>query len=154
MDNNGDVGNFGSMAVDANDRLHVAYYSAYSDCLKYATKDDGSSTWSREVVESAGVVGKFTSIALDSNGKPHITYRDTSNTNLKYAHKMGLSWVTATIDSTPLSGSGTSLAIDSNDHLHVAYKTNSTEIAYMTNRSGSWVKTCLLYTSPSPRDRG
>ena len=143
MDNNGNVGNFGSMAVDANDRLHVAYYSSYDSCLKYATKDDGSSTWSREVVESAGVVGKFTSIALDSNGKPHITYRDTSNTNLKYAHKMGLSWVTATIDSTPLSGSGTSLAIDSNDHLHVAYKTNSTEIAYMTNRSGSWVKTTL-----------
>ena len=143
MDNNGNVGNFGSMAVDANDRLHVAYYSSYDSCLKYATKDDGSSTWSREVVESAGVVGKFTSIALDSNGKPHITYRDTSNTNLKYAHKMGSSWVTATIDSTSLSGSGTSLAIDSNDHLHVAYKTNSTEIAYMTNRSGSWVKTTL-----------
>ena len=56
---------------------------------------------------------------------------------------MGSSWVFTTLDSVGVSGKGTSLAIDSNDHLHVAYKTNSTEIAYMTNRSGSWVKTTL-----------
>ena len=143
MDNNGDVGNFGSMAVDANDTLHVAYYSSSGSCLKYATLDDGSTTWSREIVESTNDVGKFTSIALDSHGKPHITYRDTTNTQLRYAHKMGSSWETTTIDSTSLSGTGTSLAIDSSDDLHVAYKTNSTEIAYMTNRSGSWVKTTL-----------
>ena len=72
MDNNGDVGNFGSMAVDANDTLHVAYYSTYGSSLKYATLDDGSTTWSREIVESTNNVGKFTSIALDSHGKPHI----------------------------------------------------------------------------------
>ncbi|MDP6195690.1 MAG: FG-GAP-like repeat-containing protein, partial [Candidatus Poseidonia sp.] len=56
---------------------------------------------------------------------------------------MGSSWVITTIDSDPSTGGGTSLAIDSNDHLHVAYKTNTTEMAYMTNRSGSWVKTTL-----------
>ena len=56
---------------------------------------------------------------------------------------MGSSWVFTTLDSVGVSGKGTSLAIDSNDHLHVAYKTNSTEIAYMTNRSGSWAKTTL-----------
>ena len=80
MDNNGDVGNFGSMAVDANDTLHVAYYSSSGSCLKYATLEDGSTTWSREIVESTNDIGKFTSIALDSHGKPHITYRDTTNT--------------------------------------------------------------------------
>ncbi|MBT5122039.1 MAG: hypothetical protein HOM38_04860, partial [Euryarchaeota archaeon] len=143
LDNNGDVGNFGSMAVDDDDTLHVAYYRTTGSSLKYATLVDGGSSWSIETVESTNNIGKFTSIALDSNGKPHITYRDVTNTNLRYAHKMGSSWVTATIDSTSLSGSGTSLAIDSNDHLHVAYKTNSTEMAYMTNRSGSWVKTTL-----------
>ena len=143
MDNNGNVGNYGSMAVDANNTLHVAYYSSTGSCLKYATLEDGSTTWSKEIVESTNDIGKFTSIALDSHGKPHITYRDTTNTQLRYAHKMGSSWETATIDSTSLSGSGTSLAIDSSDHLHVAYKTNSTEVAYITNRSGSWVKTTL-----------
>jgi alpha-tubulin suppressor-like RCC1 family protein len=143
LDINGDVGNFGSMAVDDDDTLHVAYYRTTGSSLKYATLVDGGSSWSIETVESTNNIGKFTSIALDSNGKPHITYRDVTNTNLRYAHKMGSSWVTATIDSTSLSGTGTSLAIDSNDHLHVAYKTNSTEIAYMTNQSGSWVKTTL-----------
>ena len=128
---------------DRNNTLHVAYYSYTGSCLKYATLEDGSTTWSREIVESTNDIGKFTSIALDSHGKPHITYRDTTNTQLRYAHKMGSSWETATIDSTSLSGSGTSLAIDSNDRLHVAYKTNSTEVAYITNRSGSWVKTTL-----------
>jgi alpha-tubulin suppressor-like RCC1 family protein len=143
LDINGDVGNFGSMAVDDDDTLHVAYYRTTGSSLKYATLVDGGSSWSIETVESTNNIGKFTSIALDSNGKPHITYRDVTNMNLRYAHKMGSSWVTATIDSTSLSGTGTSLAIDSNDHLHVAYKTNSTEIAYMTNQSGSWVKTTL-----------
>jgi len=143
LDNSDDVGNFGSMAVDDDDTLHVAYYRTTGSSLKYATLVDGSSSWSIETVESTNNIGKFTSIALDSNGKPHITYRDVTNTNLRYAHKMGSSWVTATIDSTSLSGTGTSLAIDSNDHLHVAYKTNSTELAYMTNQSGSWVKTTL-----------
>ena len=143
MDNNGDVGNFGSMVVDANDTLHVAYYSANGAALKYATLADGSTTWSREVVESTNDVGKYTSIALDSNGNPHITYFDDTNNDLRYTHKMGSSWTFTTLDSTAHTGKGTSLAIDSNDHLHVAYKTNSTEIAYMTNRTGSWVKTTL-----------
>ncbi|MEC7280042.1 MAG: FG-GAP-like repeat-containing protein, partial [Candidatus Thermoplasmatota archaeon] len=143
MDNNGDVGNFGSMAVDANDTLHVAYYSASGSCLKYATLEDGSTTWSREIVESTNDIGGYTSIALDSHGKPHITYLDDTNDDLRYTHKMGSSWVFTTLDSVGVSGKGTSLAVDSNDHLHVAYKTNSTEIAYMTNRSGSWVKTTL-----------
>ena len=143
MDNNGNVGNFGSMVVDANDTLHVAYYSANGAALKYATLADGSTTWSREVVESTNDVGKYTSIALDSNGNPHITYFDDTNNDLRYTHKMGSSWTFTTLDSTAHTGKGTSLAIDSNDHLHVAYKTNSTEIAYMTNRSGSWVKTTL-----------
>ncbi|MDA8610547.1 putative Ig domain-containing protein, partial [Euryarchaeota archaeon] len=142
LDNNGDVGNFGSIAVDDDDTLHVAYYRTTGSSLKYATLVDGGS-WSIETVESTNNIGKYTSIALDSNGKPHITYRDVTNTNLRYAHKMGSSWAITTIDSTSLSGTGASLAIDSNDHLHVAYKTNSTEMAYMTNQSGSWVKTTL-----------
>ena len=143
MDNNGNVGNFGSMVVDANDTLHVAYYSVNGAALKYATLADGSTTWSKEVVESTNDVGKYTSIALDSNGNPHITYFDDTNNDLRYTHKMGSSWTFSTLDSTGSSGAGTSLAIDSNDHLHMAYRTNSTEIAYMTNRSGSWVKTTL-----------
>ena len=121
----------------------MAYYSANGAALKYATLADGSTTWSREVVESTNDVGKYTSIALDSNGNPHITYFDDTNNDLRYTHKMGSSWTFTTLDSTAHTGKGTSLAIDSNDHLHVAYKTNSTEIAYMTNHSGSWVKTTL-----------
>ncbi len=143
MDNNGDVGNFGSMAVDADDTLHVAYHAVSGTVLKYATLTDGSSTWSREVVESTNDVGTYTSLALDSNGNPHITYYDDTNDDLRYTHKMGSTWAFTTLDSVGDTGKGSSLAIDSNDHLHVAYKTNSTETAYMTNRSGSWVKTTL-----------
>ncbi|MDA8718353.1 Ig domain-containing protein, partial [Candidatus Poseidoniales archaeon] len=142
-DNNGHVGNFGSIAIDSQDRLHIAYFSGTGTELKYGTKASGSSTWSNEVVDTDDNVGKFTSIQVDSNDKPHMTYRDHTNTEMKYAHKMGASWVTSTLDSTSSSGAGTSLAIDSNDHLHVAYKTNSTEMAYMTNQSGSWIKTTL-----------
>ncbi|MDA8765692.1 putative Ig domain-containing protein, partial [Candidatus Poseidoniales archaeon] len=142
-DNNGQVGNFGSIAIDSQDRLHIAYFSGTGTELKYGTKASDSSTWSNEVVDTDENVGKYTSIQVDSNDKPHITYRDHTNTEMKYAHKMGASWTVSTLDSTTSSGSGTSLAIDSNDHLHVAYKTNSTEMAYMTNQSGSWVKTTL-----------
>ena len=48
LDDDGDVGTFGSMAVDAEDRLHIAYYSTYGTSLKYATLEDGGSTWVKE----------------------------------------------------------------------------------------------------------
>ena len=142
IDGRNNVGTFGTMAIDSQDRLHVAYYAETEDELRYATKASGSSTWTNTTIDTSGDAGRFASIAVDSNDKPHIAYKEDWVDDLKYAHKMGSSWVLSTLDSSFKTGSGISLAIDSNDDLHIAYRSDG-EVEYKTNQSGSWVTTTL-----------
>ncbi|MBQ70251.1 MAG: hypothetical protein CMA65_02015, partial [Euryarchaeota archaeon] len=142
IDGRNNVGTYGAIAIDSQDRLHVAYYAETEDELRYATKASGSSTWANTTVDTSGDAGKFASIAVDSNDKPHIVYKEDVADYLKYAHKMGSSWVVSTLDSSYKTGAGISLDIDSNDDLHIAYRSDG-EVEYKTNQSGSWVTTTL-----------
>ncbi|MDP6188282.1 MAG: putative Ig domain-containing protein, partial [Candidatus Poseidoniaceae archaeon] len=142
IDGRNNVGTYGAIAIDSQDRLHVAYYAETEDELRYATKASGSSTWANTTVDTSGDAGKFASIAVDSNDKPHIVYKEDVANYLKYAHKMGSSWVVSTLDSSYKTGTGISLAIDSNDDLHIAYRSDG-EVEYKTNQTGSWVTTTL-----------
>ena len=104
-----------SIATDSNNHVHISYYDAINDDLKYATNASGS--WVTQTVDSTG--GGYNSITIDSSNKVHISY--FANGDLKYA-KTGWpygSWVTETVDSGV--GEYTSIAVDSNNKVHISY---------------------------------
>ena len=143
------VGSYGiSMALDGSGNQHVSYFNASASSLMYAS---GSvSGWHVEEVDNTGSTGYYSSIAIDDSGNPHISYVDMTTTPrvVMYAHHNGTSWTTEAIDS-PYYAFDTSIDLDSGGNAHITYS--------VYNNSGNFYNlrySCLLYTSPSPRDRG
>ena len=62
------------------------------------------------------------------------------------------------IDNGYFAGKHSSIAVDQYGNPHIVYAIgptvsgNAYQLRYATDESGSWVVSCLLYTSPSPRD--
>lgn len=141
IDENGDVGGTTSLAIDSNNKVHIAYYDFTNEDLKYVTNASGA--WQTEIVQSAGNVGEYPSLALNSNNDIYISYFDETNTKIKLANKNAnsSSWTITAIDPAELQGGESSLAIDSNDKIHIAYKNYTSSInilKYANNASGSF----------------
>ena len=102
VDNSVNVGQYTSIALDSNDKVHISYFDDTNTDLKYATNAGGA--WATVSVDTSSV-GKYTSIAVDSNDAVHISYYDTSFRDLKYATcsavcSQASSWNNLTIDNT------------------------------------------------------
>jgi hypothetical protein len=134
-----DVGEYGSMRIDTNNHVHIAYYDAYWQNLKYAYFDGAA--WSMEPPVDSGAgenVGKYCSLALDSNNRPHISYFDEGNYDLKYAWWTGSVWSIQTVDNLA-SGGYTSIALDSTDNPHISYYDyNFTSLKYARWTGSAW----------------
>lgn len=80
-----DLGTYNSLAINpSTGRLHVAYYDATSQDLRYARKDPGGS-WVLKLIDANGDVGAYASLGLDGAGNVHIGYHDATNGELKVA---------------------------------------------------------------------
>lgn len=143
IDSTDDVGYYSSLAMDSNEKAHIAYFDNTNSSLKYATNASGS--WETSTVDSTHTVAlSIISLALDQNDKVHIAYRDDSTDDLLYATNALGSWALTTVDSANDTGYYASLAIDSNDKVHIAYYENTSWILkYATNATGSWVTQTL-----------
>ncbi|HJN56110.1 MAG TPA: hypothetical protein QF646_06975, partial [Candidatus Poseidoniales archaeon] len=148
-----------SAAIDANDKIHVAYYDTGASSLKYAT--DRSGTWVNQTIDSGSTTinketGEFSSIAVDSQGKAHISYVNRTSAELMHATDASGVWETTALHSLKKSSAspwsnqnlGTSIAIDSNDAIHISYVTTESqsvkgELRYTTNANGTWVSTTV-----------
>tara|TARA_Y100001978_G_scaffold18769_1_gene14514 strand:+ start:197 stop:5857 length:5661 start_codon:yes stop_codon:yes gene_type:complete len=136
------VGQYTSIAVDSNNKIHISYWDVGNGQLKYANCIQSSGacqSWVTTVVDNSLDSGKHTSIAVDSNDNIHISYYQGDATDiLKYAHFNGFSWTTSTIDSY-LVGHWTSIATDSNNGVHISYYDIANgNLKYMKNNGNSW----------------
>jgi hypothetical protein len=78
-----DLGRYNSIAINpSTGRIHVAYYDATHQDLRYARKDSGRA-WVLRLIDLTGDVGSYTGIGVDTAGNAHITYYDATNHQLK-----------------------------------------------------------------------
>jgi hypothetical protein len=80
------VGQYTSLAVGGNGRVHLSYYDQTAGNLKYATCASGclqTSSWQLQAVDTDGNVGMYTSLAL-AGGTVHVSYQHRSLSDLKY----------------------------------------------------------------------
>ena len=80
----GQSGDYNSIAVDSNDKVHIVFYRNENSNLYHATNASGS--WSTSSIETNNNVGKYCSIAIDSNDGLHVSYQYNTGNALKYAY--------------------------------------------------------------------
>ncbi len=141
------VGAFTSIAIDTNDKVHIAYLGITGYNLKYATNAGGG--WTIDVVDESDDVGEYAALAVDFNNKAHISYYryEYDNGDLKYATNISGTWASTTVDSPGNTGFFTSIVTDSYDRAHITYvDLDNHALRYATNQSGTWITDTL--TSP------
>ncbi len=122
VDQSGDVGAHVSIALDRQERPHIAYCDLSNRRLKYASYTN--SGWQLEVVDAmdgddASDVGLWNSLLIDGGNRPHISYHFQGA--LRYAYFNGQQWITTEVDSNGYAGKYTAIALDSAGHPHISY---------------------------------
>lgn len=79
---NKNVGNYSSIALDANGNPRISYYNISDKTLMYAQWIGTS--WHKDTADFGGDTGWYTSLAIDSRGFPHISYYDSTRRKVKY----------------------------------------------------------------------
>jgi hypothetical protein len=119
VDQEDNIGENISLALDSKDRPHISYYDRTHGDLKYAYMAE--SGWIVTVVDSTGDVGIHTSIEADQFDHVHIAYFDYSNADLKYANFDGENWLITTVDSDGNVGRSAALTLDSFGRPFISY---------------------------------
>ncbi|MBU0945883.1 MAG: hypothetical protein KKE53_15690 [Proteobacteria bacterium] len=119
----GSVGSANSMALDSNNRPHIAYSDDSNKTIKYA-KWTGTE-WVKETVDSSTISYNSVALALDSSNTPHISYTTDSSGSLHYARLTGSAWVKETVD--PNDFRDTSIILDSKGCPCISYATSGSE---------------------------
>lgn len=131
------VGLYPSLVVDSANKIHIAYYDAVNDDLKYATNAGGN--WGNSVLDALG--GTFVDMAIDSSDRLNISYYNGSK--VRYAIKSSGTWFFYDVE-TLSSTSNTSIAVDSNGKAHISYYDSSNQwLKYATNESGSFLSSAI-----------
>jgi len=143
VDINGDVGQYSSIAIDSNDKVHISHYNTTNlRYLRYCNNTLGY--WTCTIVESTGAFGWYPSIAIDSNDKVHISYlgSGTGGNGLRYCNNTLGYWTCTEVETGGSIGQWPSIAIDSNDKVHISHG-NSTDfdLRYCNNTLGYWTCT-------------
>ncbi|HTP67879.1 MAG TPA: hypothetical protein VMJ35_03165 [Dongiaceae bacterium] len=131
----------GSLAIDADSNLHLAYYKPDGGQLMYGFRSATSGKWFTMSLDH-GLGGFSSQIALDSNQNPHICYAPRV---LKYAHFDGKQWQTQEIDKGGGLVSYTcSIKMDSKNRPHISwYVESGVFLRYAELKDGAWLARTL-----------
>ncbi len=134
------VGQYTSIYIDGDGRVHISYYDESNDTLKHAWLENGGTTWNLEVADTAstgGFAGKFTSIVTTDDGNVYISeYTDNSGFYLKLATGIWntsttvYDWTSANADDTANVGTYTSMAVGPDGFLNISYYTGDSTLKY------------------------
>lgn len=129
-------GSDGSLVIDADNNLHLAYYKADGGQLMYGFRSSVSGRWFTMTLDR-GLGGFSSQIAVDSAQNPHICYAPRV---LKYAHFDGKQWQAQEIDKGGGLVSYTcSIKIDSNNRPHISwYVESGVFLRYAELKDGAW----------------
>jgi uncharacterized repeat protein (TIGR01451 family) len=123
---NDNVGQYTSLALDANGYPVISYYDADNDDLKLAHCTNANCTAANiVVVDAPGNVGRFTSLVLDG-GNPVISYYADTNGNMKVARCNdpvcdGVGESIEIVDALDNTGFTTSVALDGAGNPIISY---------------------------------
>ncbi|MCK5130367.1 MAG: hypothetical protein KAQ68_10965 [Clostridiales bacterium] len=172
----GNVGEYSSIAVDSNNKAHIAYFENLGNeaigeeslpygNLKYATNVGGD--WETTILDTYS--GMTPRITVDKDNYIHIVSSKlgASNpenlTDLRYTTNNSGEWVTESIKAQVVKGSDASIVVDSKLNVHICAYNNegagtTTEgalggLRYITNTMGEWTWVDVD-TSPSAGNDG
>lgn len=141
VDSTGDTGWYCSLALDASNRPHIAYYYRTGNDLKYAYWN--GTAWELSVVDGASSsCGQYSSIALDTSGRPRIAYRNSSG-YVACALWNGTAWDLQSTGDTLAVGFGTSIGVGTDNSVHISYVNssyNTHHYAYYNGTSWSYAE--------------
>jgi hypothetical protein len=132
-----------SIAVDANDKLHIAYYDGrftgsnqQVGTVNYATNLSG--TWQTVAIDSvAPTIYGSLSLLVNTDGNLHAAYYDFNSYRLRHAMKASGVWIAETIVPNSMNGGNVSMTHDAANHLHLIYRPSG-NMTYMTDATGAW----------------
>ena len=138
-----------SLAIDSQNRPHIAYVQQSDFKLRYASLLNNG--WNKQTVDDVDPAIRNTSLALDGQNRPRISYfgrgdwTTGSASVLRFASGNADSptaWDLQTVDNSATVGRDSAIALDDDGNSHIAYwnETDNT-LWYATNASGVWVKT-------------
>lgn len=134
------------MALDADDRVWLAYQEADSTSLEVARGSGDPLEWSRWSIDGAGEVigglltgnyhgGNYASIAIDDSGAPHAVHWDKDDDRLRWATMADGEWTKFTVDEA--GGQFASLGIHAGtDPIVSYYSEGNLKVAVRSN--GAW----------------
>ena len=131
-----DAGQYSSIAVGEDGRVHVAFSVQSGDDLWYATPIDGR--WTLAVAASPGDVGDHAAIAVDASGIVRIAHRDAAQRDLRVAcRRPGGLWQTESASGLPGgAGVSSSIAIDASGILNVAVTDSAGQLRIVARSAG------------------
>ncbi len=143
VDTQDNVGRDTDIIVDSAGGIHISYFDATHESLKYAYRPSGGQ-WAPETVvdytctDTFCMLGRYASIALDSNENPHIIYYENNMGYLEHATKSSGTWTFETAASV-WANEYTSMVANGDD-LHISfYSFVGGNLMYATNAGGTWI---------------
>jgi hypothetical protein len=122
VDSQDDVGRWPSLAIDAANQMHISYYHATAQGLKYAKLNpDGSAIAERIFLTGMRGIGNYSSLALDGGGNPHIAFFNDDADDVMYIYYQNGWQPIQTVDAWGIVGWNPSLALDAGGKAHISY---------------------------------